>query len=73
MGKQFNFRALLKASIVLAVTGSQTLFGVGQQVEVAREVVFGVSSAMEEIDPSFDKGEFLYQFIKEEGVGFKNL
>ena len=46
MGKQFNFRALLKASIVLAVTGSQTLFGVGQQVEVAREVVFGVSSAM---------------------------
>jgi predicted TIM-barrel fold metal-dependent hydrolase len=73
MGKQINFRALLKASIVLAVTGSQALFGVGQQSEVAREVIFGVSNAMEEIDPTFDKGEFIYQFISKEGVKFKSL
>ncbi|MDR3124948.1 MAG: hypothetical protein LBU10_03630, partial [Endomicrobium sp.] len=73
MGKQFNFRALLKASIVLAITGTQALFGVGQQAEVAKEVILGVSRAMVEVDPNFDRGEFLHQFIKEEGVGFKNL
>ncbi|MDR2066605.1 MAG: hypothetical protein LBP57_02030, partial [Endomicrobium sp.] len=73
MGKQFNFRALLKTSIVLAIAGTQALFGVGQQTEVAKEVILGVSKAMVEVDPNFERGEFLYQFIKEEGVGFKNI
>ncbi|MDR1417835.1 MAG: hypothetical protein LBI80_01535 [Endomicrobium sp.] len=78
VGKHFNFSAMLKASVLLAMTAITTLqgpklFDFGQQAAVAREVIFGVSNAMEQIDSTFDKGEFIYKFIEQEGVNFNSL
>ncbi|MDR0723685.1 MAG: MFS transporter, partial [Endomicrobium sp.] len=73
VGTERIAKPLLRASLIVAMTLSPAMFGVGQQSLVAREIVFSMANTMEQAEPTFNRGEFLYNFIDTEGIAFSSF